>query len=150
MTTPWVAAVVPVLVLAVPIFDTTLVTVSRIRRGRNPLTTPGRDHLSHRLLRLGGSVRGAVARVYVAGLAWAALAIVVARGGPRLALGAALVGLLAGSWGILKLDGSPGSPADDVGSWEPGRWEPAADDSRPEEGLGPTSRAKGEDFWGDE
>ncbi len=53
----WMA---PVLVLALPIFDTTLVTVSRLRRGLNPLTTPGKDHTSHRLVALGYSQREAV------------------------------------------------------------------------------------------
>lgn len=51
---------VPVLVLALPIFDTTLVTVSRLRRGLNPLTTPGLDHTSHRLVALGFTQREAV------------------------------------------------------------------------------------------
>lgn len=47
---------IPVLVLAVPIFDTTLVTVSRIRRGV-PVSRGGTDHTSHRLARLGLSHR---------------------------------------------------------------------------------------------
>ena len=54
----WIPAV---LVLALPLFDTTLVSVSRLRRGKNPLTTPGRDHLAHRLARLGWSDRRIVA-----------------------------------------------------------------------------------------
>lgn len=58
---------VPVLVLGVPIFDTTLVVVSRLRRRVNPLTTPGRDHLSHRLVRLGLSQRKAVLAIYALG-----------------------------------------------------------------------------------
>lgn len=65
---------IPVLVLGVPIFDTTLVVVSRLRRGVNPLTTPGRDHLSHRLVRLGMSPRGAVLTIYAAGLLLGAIA----------------------------------------------------------------------------
>lgn len=56
---------IPVLVLAVPIFDTTLVFVSRLRRGQNPLTTPGKDHLSHRLARLTNSRREAVLICYL-------------------------------------------------------------------------------------
>ncbi len=44
---------IPPVVLLVPIFDTTLVFFSRLRRGKNPLTTPGKDHLSHRLHALG-------------------------------------------------------------------------------------------------
>jgi UDP-GlcNAc:undecaprenyl-phosphate GlcNAc-1-phosphate transferase len=54
-----------VTVLALPIFDTTLVTVSRLRRGKNPLTTPGKDHISHRLARLTGSKREAVLLCYL-------------------------------------------------------------------------------------
>lgn len=51
---------VPVVVLLLPIFDTTLVFVSRLRRGVNPLTTPGKDHISHRLVALGFTRREAV------------------------------------------------------------------------------------------
>lgn len=51
---------VPVTVLLLPVFDTSLVFVSRLRRGLNPLTTPGKDHLSHRLVALGCTRREAV------------------------------------------------------------------------------------------
>lgn len=61
----FVTWMVPVFVLGVPIFDTTLVTVSRLRRHLNPLTTPGKDHLSHRLARLTGSTREAVLICYI-------------------------------------------------------------------------------------
>ncbi len=50
---PWITWLVPICVLGLPIFDTTLVFISRLRRGKNPLTTPGKDHLSHRLVRAG-------------------------------------------------------------------------------------------------
>lgn len=56
---------IPVLVLAVPIFDMTLVSISRLRRGKNPLTTPGKDHISHRLAFLTGSRREAVLLCYL-------------------------------------------------------------------------------------
>ncbi len=56
---------IPVLVLALPIFDTTLVFISRLRRGKNPLTTPGKDHVSHRLAHLTGSRREAVLICYL-------------------------------------------------------------------------------------
>ncbi len=51
---------IPVLVMGLPIFDTTLVFISRLRRGKNPLTTPGKDHISHRLAHITGSRREAV------------------------------------------------------------------------------------------
>jgi UDP-GlcNAc:undecaprenyl-phosphate/decaprenyl-phosphate GlcNAc-1-phosphate transferase len=49
----------PVLVLAVPILDTSLVTVVRLLEGR-PIYQGGRDHSSHRLVRFGLSERNAV------------------------------------------------------------------------------------------
>ena len=50
----------PILILAVPILDTTLVTVARLLDGR-PIHEGGRDHTSHRLVRYGLSERHAVA-----------------------------------------------------------------------------------------
>lgn len=44
--------VVPMLVLAVPILDTMLVTASRLAEGR-PVSQGGRDHASHRLVAVG-------------------------------------------------------------------------------------------------
>jgi UDP-GlcNAc:undecaprenyl-phosphate GlcNAc-1-phosphate transferase len=49
----------PVFLLLIPIFDTTLVTVSRLLSGRSP-ATGGRDHSSHRLVAMGLSERTAV------------------------------------------------------------------------------------------
>ena len=49
----------PVIVLAVPILDTTLVTVVRLLEGR-PVTRGGRDHTSHRLVYQGLSDKRAV------------------------------------------------------------------------------------------
>ncbi len=111
LSKPWIAALVPVLLLAVPIFDTTLVTVSRWRRGHNPLTTPGNDHLSHRLLRRGLSPRAVALLIYAAGAFAAGLAGVVARGGPVFATVAAVAALATGLWALFALDGPPGSPA---------------------------------------
>lgn len=56
---------IPILVMAVPIFDTLMVFISRLRRGKNPLTTPGKDHLSHRLALMTGSRREAVLLCYL-------------------------------------------------------------------------------------
>ena len=56
---PIIGTLVPVVVLAVPIFDTTFVTVTRILGGRR-VTKGGNDHTHHRLVRLGLSEQGAV------------------------------------------------------------------------------------------
>jgi UDP-GlcNAc:undecaprenyl-phosphate GlcNAc-1-phosphate transferase len=50
---------VPVLLLLIPIFDTALVTASRVLSGRSP-AAGGRDHSSHRLVAIGLSERAAV------------------------------------------------------------------------------------------
>lgn len=50
---------VPVMVMLLPIFDTTFVTVTRLLRGK-PVSQGGRDHTSHRLVTLGLSERTAV------------------------------------------------------------------------------------------
>ena len=60
----FVTWMVPVFILGLPIFDTTLVTVSRLRRGLSPVT-PGKDHTSHRLVQLGFSQREAVLILYL-------------------------------------------------------------------------------------
>ncbi|MBN2114510.1 MAG: undecaprenyl/decaprenyl-phosphate alpha-N-acetylglucosaminyl 1-phosphate transferase [Acidimicrobiia bacterium] len=50
---PWGLTVgVPVVLLAIPLFDTALVVLER-RRHRRPLSVGGRDHTSHRLAALG-------------------------------------------------------------------------------------------------
>ena len=64
----------PVVVLGVAVLDTTLVVVSRVRRGVSPFTG-GQDHLSHRFLRLGLSVRRSVTALLVASIALGVLAV---------------------------------------------------------------------------
>jgi UDP-GlcNAc:undecaprenyl-phosphate GlcNAc-1-phosphate transferase len=61
----FVTWMIPVVVLGLPIFDTVLVVISRLRRGLNPLTTPGKDHVSHRLVMLGATQREAVLILYL-------------------------------------------------------------------------------------
>lgn len=62
--TPLVTWMVPVIVLAVPLFDTLFVTVSRTARGQSILVG-GKDHVSHRLLSTTGSERRVVFRLHM-------------------------------------------------------------------------------------
>lgn len=48
----WKSLSIPLLLMAIPILDTTVAVTSRIARGISPFTG-GRDHLSHRLMRKG-------------------------------------------------------------------------------------------------
>ena len=54
----WTSLATPVLLLAVPILDTSVAVISRIKRGISPFQG-GHDHLSHRLIRGGLSRRTA-------------------------------------------------------------------------------------------
>ena len=85
----WLA---PALILGATIFDTTLVTISRSRRGLLPFAAPGKDHSAHRLANLGLGERGAVVAMYLGGAIGGSAAVVTAYWS---SLGAAIVALLA-------------------------------------------------------
>ena len=84
---------VPVLVLLIPIFDTTFVTVTRLVRGR-PVSLGGRDHTSHRLVTLGLSERRAVALLWAIGALAGGMALLTRLGHPgALWIGAPLLAI---------------------------------------------------------
>lgn len=85
---------VPVCVLAFPISDTLLVTISRLRRHKNPLTHGGKDHVSHRLVQLGLTRRESVLTCYLLAGVGGMVASFVATAQPREAYAATL--MLAG------------------------------------------------------
>ena len=72
------AAVFPILILLVPIFDTAFVTLTRRLSGRSALVG-GRDHTSHRLVTLGASERVAVLSLYILAAVGGLLAIALQR-----------------------------------------------------------------------
>lgn len=69
------AWVVPLLILGVPVLDTTLVSISRVRRGLLPFASPGKDHAAHRLANLGLGQCGAVLVMYLTGAATGGAAV---------------------------------------------------------------------------
>ncbi len=100
----FVTWMVPVFVLAVPVFDTTLVIISRLRRGLNPLTTPGKDHLSHRLARLTGSSREAVLICYLLAGAFGVAATFITQASVVEGYAVGAAALLAGAYGIWRME----------------------------------------------
>ena len=80
---PNVLAVIaaPALILLIPIFDTTLVSIARIVSGRTP-ATGGRDHASHRLVAIGLSERRAVATLWALAAVGGGLGVFVRYAGP--------------------------------------------------------------------
>jgi len=85
----------PVLITAIPLFDTAVVAVKRLRRHR-PIMQGDRNHISHRLIRLGMSSRSSLATV-------AALQVALAAGALQLRYQELLPGIvvLAQSAGIV-------------------------------------------------
>jgi UDP-GlcNAc:undecaprenyl-phosphate GlcNAc-1-phosphate transferase len=65
ITPNWQSIAIPVVLLAIPILDTTVAVVSRVYRGLSPLEG-GKDHLSHRLVRLGMSPKNAAITLWIA------------------------------------------------------------------------------------
>lgn len=71
-----VFALVPtVLFLLLPVLDTTQVIVRRLMAGKNPMSTPGKDHLHHRLLAWGFSQRRAAFTLWSISLVFNLLAM---------------------------------------------------------------------------
>jgi UDP-GlcNAc:undecaprenyl-phosphate GlcNAc-1-phosphate transferase len=84
----------PVFVLLLPIFDTTLVTVSRLLSGRSP-ARGGRDHSSHRLVAIGLSERRAVFLLWTLAGAGGAIGLTLRSAGDGLSLIAGSIFLVA-------------------------------------------------------
>jgi len=84
------AWLIPIFILGATIFDTTLISISRSRRGFLPFTTPGKDHTAHRLSNLFKSQRIAVLLMYSLGAFFGVLALVISRlsAGPTYAVAA--------------------------------------------------------------
>jgi UDP-GlcNAc:undecaprenyl-phosphate GlcNAc-1-phosphate transferase len=94
------ALLAPAAILAVPIFDTTLVTFARRVAGR-PVSEGGRDHSSHRLVALGLSERDSVLMFYGLSAAFGALALVATQlPGAMVAIAATLMFLALGALGV--------------------------------------------------
>ena len=101
------AWVVPILVLGATIFDTTLVTISRSRRGLLPFAAPGKDHAAHRLANLGLGQRGAVLAMYILGAASGSLALLVSFLPLTTSLGLIAFAVVAALGGIAFLERAP-------------------------------------------
>jgi UDP-GlcNAc:undecaprenyl-phosphate GlcNAc-1-phosphate transferase len=66
----------PVLLLAIPILDTCVAVFSRLRRGVSPFQG-GKDHLSHRLIRLGYSRKIAAISLWMLSGFFGLLAVII-------------------------------------------------------------------------
>ncbi|WP_257350242.1 glycosyltransferase family 4 protein [Pseudalkalibacillus decolorationis] len=68
--------IVPILILGVPIFDTTFAIIRRIIN-KKPISAPDKSHLHHRILAIGLSHRNTVLVIYALGILFSISAVVV-------------------------------------------------------------------------
>ena len=94
---------VPILLVAIPIFDTVLVIVSRTRRGK-PFYRSDLDHTYHRLVYLGMDPGRAVLGMHLTALLLDCIAFIAVSTMPLLANGIFMVCMLAGVIGIFIFD----------------------------------------------
>lgn len=100
--TPWYALMMPLVVLAVPLYDMVSVTAIRLSEGRSPFVGDLR-HFSHRLVRRGLSTRAAVAVIVGLTGATGISGLLLTRAEPWQAFAiAAQVGLLLAVLGLFE------------------------------------------------
>jgi UDP-GlcNAc:undecaprenyl-phosphate/decaprenyl-phosphate GlcNAc-1-phosphate transferase len=94
---------VPILLVGIPIFDTTLVVISRLRR-KIPFYKGGRDHTYHRLICLGLDPGRAVMIMHLTALLLECVAFIAVSQQPLIANGLFVTCVALGGVGIVYLD----------------------------------------------
>ena len=101
---PVITWMIPIIVLGLPVFDTTLVVVSRLRRKVNPFNTAGKDHLSHRFVALGASKHEAVLVCYMIAGGFGIIATMLTQAQVREAYALAFLLFVCLGWAIWWLE----------------------------------------------
>lgn len=101
-----VTFLVPVVIMGIPIFDTTLVVIDRLRH-RRPIFLGGADHTSHRLVAMGLPVNIAVRILYGAAICLGWIGLVISRA--TVEVGWMLLGFVIAlgtsfAWVLLRVD----------------------------------------------
>ena len=102
----WSAFLAMAPMVGLPILDTTLVVISR-RRGGRPVLSGGRDHLTHRLKGILGSVRAVVIALASVQAILCTTSVSVSQLGMPFAVGVAIAFAIAGGFAISVLE-TPG------------------------------------------
>jgi len=101
------AWLIPLFILGATIFDTTLISISRSRRGFIPFTTPGKDHTAHRLSNVFNSQRSAVLTMYALGAVSGLIALLLSHLPERTAFAVAGFSALAVLGAVALLERAP-------------------------------------------
>lgn len=98
--------IVPIMLLGIPIFDTTLVVLSRLKR-KQKIGNGRRDHTYHRLIALGFAPKNVVLITHVTSLVISYLAYLTLTLTPFLALTFFFITILCGVFVLLWLENKP-------------------------------------------
>ena len=97
-----VAMLIPIIVLGIPITDTLLAVVRRLRKGVHPFVADS-EHIHHRLLHLGLSHKQVVLLMSAISYSWGIIAVVIFISGTRYSLALLLLILGTMVWGLRKM-----------------------------------------------
>ncbi len=95
--------IIPILILAIPIFDTGLAIFRRMLKGEK-IMAPDKDHFHHQLLKMKFSVRSTVLIIYCINILFAAVSIFFVLGDSKIAIGIYVVLMLLLLFLVLKTD----------------------------------------------
>jgi len=77
--------IIPIVILAIPIFDTALAILRRLLKGEK-ITAPDKDHFHHQLLKMKFGVRSTVLIIYAINILFAAVSVFFVLGDSKQAI----------------------------------------------------------------
>ncbi len=95
--------IVPICILAIPIFDTALAIFRRLLKGEK-ITAPDKDHFHHQLLKMKFGVKGTVLIIYGINILFAAVSIFFVLGDSQMAIAIYIVLMLLLLFLVMKTD----------------------------------------------
>lgn len=95
--------IIPIVILAIPIFDTSLAIFRRLLKGEK-ITAPDKDHFHHQLLKMKFGVRSTVLIIYAINILFASVSIFFVLGDSKMAIAIYVVLMLLLLFLVLKTD----------------------------------------------
>ena len=95
--------IVPLVILAIPIFDTALAIFRRVLKGES-IGAPDKDHFHHQLLKMKFSVKSTVLIIYGINILFAAVSVFYVLGDAKIAIGLYVILMILLLFLVLKTD----------------------------------------------
>lgn len=95
--------IIPIVILAIPIFDTILAIFRRLLKGEN-IGAPDKDHFHHQLLKMKFSVRSTVLIIYAINILFASVTIFFVLGDSKIAMAIYVILMILLIFLVLKTD----------------------------------------------